>query len=236
VTLRIGAQISGIVDHIADALDHLSASLRRSRPSPPAQIGRPHQFFMGGVQHYVAGRHALICGYEASASLFHQGFELLLKADLLEPVYQRHAGGWAHGTVQQKGAAVQRYNEEAERLLRRRIGHDLWRAWASCQGCPRSCCQSGSTRSGRPSAEPVVAATLPGFSDFAFPDDSAEHRENTTAGTDCWASNRHLRPVSGGHGRAVRDYRASELVGARDSNGCGRPSTGTEHGPGRLFA
>src|SRR5207248_1110944 len=104
-------------------------SLGRSRAPTPVQMGRPHQFFIGGVQQYVAGRHALICGYEAAASLFHQGFELLLKADLLEPVYQRHAGGWAHGTVQQKDAAVQRYNEEADRLLRRRIGHDLWRAW-----------------------------------------------------------------------------------------------------------
>jgi HEPN domain-containing protein len=53
-------------------------------------MGRPHEFFRRGVQYYVMARQAVRSGYpQVAGSLFHQAFEMLLKASLLEPLYDR---------------------------------------------------------------------------------------------------------------------------------------------------
>jgi hypothetical protein len=94
------------------------------------QVGRPHEFFRVGAQLYVAGRTALLSNYQAAPILFHQAFELILKADLLEELYQRFAGGWEPGLSQRaKAAAIKDYNREATSWLKEGVGHDLNIAW-----------------------------------------------------------------------------------------------------------
>jgi len=94
-------------------------------------MGRPHEFFRVGIQYYVAGRHALLSGHETVAgNLFHQGFEMILKADLLKPLYEQHSPGWTTGTSQQKAVAVQQYTNAADQLLAKDLRHDLPKVWS----------------------------------------------------------------------------------------------------------
>ncbi len=127
--------------------------LWRKRPVSPALMGRPDEWFRAGVQYYVHGRHALLCGHESVAgSLFHQGFEVMFKAALLKPLFDHDSPGWEADIPQpQRRAAVLAYTKHAKELLERKLGHDLNKVWrrfkrlyASTkldmfdQGCPRS--------------------------------------------------------------------------------------------------
>jgi hypothetical protein len=98
-------------------------------------MGRPHEFFRTGVQYYVHGRHALLCGHESVAgSLFHQGFEVIFKAAILTPVYDKDSYGWAPSVPQPgRQVAVQAYTQHAEKLLRG-FGHDIVKAWDQFKG------------------------------------------------------------------------------------------------------
>lgn len=114
------------------ALGKLGVWRRRSRtPISSAQMGRPHEFFRTGVQYYVHGRHALLCGHESVAgSLFHQGFEVMFKAALLRPLFDHDSPGWDPDIPQpQRTAAVLAYTKRAKKLLARKLGHDLNKAW-----------------------------------------------------------------------------------------------------------
>jgi hypothetical protein len=95
-----------------------------------AQVGRPDQFFRAGLQYYVQGRNALLCGYESVAgSSFHQGFEVMFKAALLEPIYKKHSPGWEPELPEaRRRAAVDAYTTEANQYLRG-LSHDLGKCW-----------------------------------------------------------------------------------------------------------
>jgi hypothetical protein len=93
---------------------------------------RPHQLASAGVQYYVAGRFAFRCGYHPVAgALFHQGFELIFKAPLLQALEAQHSpGNLPTRTAAQNRAAVETYTAAAKELLHRQVWHHLFdRAW-----------------------------------------------------------------------------------------------------------
>lgn len=92
---------------------------------------RPHQLASAGVQYYVAGRLAFRCGYHPVAgALFHQAFELIFKATLLQKLEAQHSPSHDSArTAAQNQAAVNNYTAEAKKLLRDDVRHDLNQAW-----------------------------------------------------------------------------------------------------------
>jgi len=93
-------------------------------------MGRSHDFFRTGVQYYAHGREALLCGHEVVAgSLFHQGFELIMKAALLERLEAQHSPSWAPTVPdKQRRAAVVAYSEMVDKYFRR-LSHNLQAIW-----------------------------------------------------------------------------------------------------------
>jgi hypothetical protein len=102
--------------------------------SPTAKtMGRPHEFFRRGVQYYVMARQAFGCRYpEVAGSLFHQAFEMMLKASILSPLHEELSPGWEPEEPEAKRrAAIEEYTRRAGELLTSRsgIGHELPEAW-----------------------------------------------------------------------------------------------------------
>src|ERR1700719_955593 len=103
--------------------------------SPAPQTGRPHEFFRTGVQYYVQGRNALLSSHESVAGgVFPQGFEVIFKAELVKPLYDRHSPGWEPGLPQpQRMAAIKAYTIQTNQLLRT-LSHNLVKGWGQFKG------------------------------------------------------------------------------------------------------
>jgi hypothetical protein len=83
--------------------------------------GRHELFVLQAAEYYIAGRYSLLCVFvNICGLLFHHGFEMLLKADIVRS---------------QPSMSF----DELTKLLRRQYGHDLNAMWATVKGLhPRS--------------------------------------------------------------------------------------------------
>jgi hypothetical protein len=93
--------------------------------------GRPADFADLAIGYFISARSALRCGYfEVAGTLFHQAFELLFKASILGEIEERlQPGSDPERTEAEYQKSVDEYAEEADKVLRRTIEHNLEEAW-----------------------------------------------------------------------------------------------------------